>query len=125
MNKIIKLEVEVSLDESVEQQVIHVARKHYCEVGQAMVPLDDKGRHWRDVPAEEFIPDAEAAIMELIGANDLVEKAGAGVTAVSGPEPQREKCRSQEATKQGLQDDARLAGQARDGSEAELDEEAE
>jgi hypothetical protein len=125
MKKTIKLEVEVTLDESVEQQVILVARKHYCEMGQATVPLDDKGRHWRDVPAEEFIPDNESAIMELIGANDLLEKAGVEVTAVSGPEPQREEFGSQEACEPGLQDDASLTAQARGGSGAELDEEAE
>jgi hypothetical protein len=122
MNRTIKLEVEVTLDESVEQQAIHVARKHYCEVGQATVPLDDKGRHWRDVPAEEFIPDVEAAIMELIEANDLLEQAGVEVTAVSGPEPQREEFCSQEASEPGLQDDASQAG---GGSEEELEEEAE
>jgi hypothetical protein len=125
MKKRIKLEVEVTLDESVEQQVIHVARKHYCEVGQATEPLDDKGQHWRDVPAEEFIPDVEAAIMELIGANALLEEAGVEVTAVSGPEPQREQFRSQEASEPVLQDDASQAGQARGSSEEELNEEAE
>src|SRR5437016_11637851 len=96
MTKTNKLEVEVTLDESVEQRAIQVARQHYREVGQATVPLNDKGDRWRDVPAEEFIPDAEAAIMELIGANDLLEKAGAEVTAVSGLEPQREELRRQE-----------------------------
>src|SRR5262245_37818073 len=101
MKRTIKLEVEVTVDESVEQRAIQVAREHYCEVGQATAPLDDKGNSWREVPAEEFIPDAEAAIMELIGANDLLEKAGVEVTAVSGPEPQREELRAQEASEPG------------------------
>src|SRR5215831_18749615 len=125
MKRTIKLEVEVTLDESVEQQAIQVARKHYRKLGQAMARLDDKGDRWREVPAEEFIPDAEAAIRELIGANDLLEKSGVEVTAVSGPEPQREELRSQEASELGLQDDASRRGQARGGSEAELDEEGE
>ncbi len=90
MGKTIKLEVEVTMDERAEQHAIQLARKHYREVGQATAPLDDKGDRWREVPAEEFIPDAETAIMELIGANDLLEKAGVEVTAVSGPEPQVE-----------------------------------
>jgi hypothetical protein len=121
MKKTIKFEVEVTLDESVEQQTIHLARKHYCEVGQATVPVDDKGQRWRDVPAEEFIPDAGAAIMELIGANDLLEKAGVEVTAVSGPEPQRAELRPQETREAGLQGTARLRGQP-GGSETALDE---
>ena len=86
MTKTIKLEVEVTLDESVEQRAIQVARTYYSEVGQATVPLDDKGEHWREVAAEEIIPDALSAVMELIGANDLLEKAGVKVTAVSGRE---------------------------------------
>jgi len=125
MKRTIKLEVEVTLDESAEHRAIQVARKHYREVGRATAPLDDKGDRWREIPAEEFIPDAEAAIMELIGANDLLEKAGVEVTAVSGPEPQGEELSSQEASEPGLQDDASLAGQARGASEAEVGEEAE
>jgi len=122
MKRTIKLEVEVTLDESVEQQAIQVARKHYRKVGQAMARLDDKGDRWREVPAEEFIPDAEAAIMELIGANDLLEKSGVEVTAVSGPEPQHEELRPQQAGEPELQDHASLRGQACGGSEADLDE---
>ncbi|HEV2495313.1 MAG TPA: hypothetical protein VG204_19830 [Terriglobia bacterium] len=122
MTKTIKLEIEVTLDDSVEQRAIQVAREHYREVDQATIPVDDKGDRWREVPAEEFIPDAETAIMELIGANDLLEKAGVEVTAVSGLEPQREELRRQETLEAGLQDAARLRGQAHDGSGPGLDE---
>ena len=90
-------------------------------MGQATVPLNDKGDRWRDVPAEEFIPDAEAAIMELIGANDVLETAGVEVTAVSGREPRLEELRTQESCEAGLQDAARVKRQAR-GSESDLDE---
>jgi len=123
MKRTIKLEIEVTLDESVQQRAIQVApRKHYREVGNATAPLDDKGDRWREIPAEEFIPDAEAAIMELIGANDLLDMAGIEVTAVSGPEPQREELRPQEARDVGLQDAARVKGQAGGSSENGLDE---
>ena len=74
MRKTITLEVEVTFSESEEQRVIQAAREHYNEVGQARVPLDDEGERWREVPAEEFIPDTVSAIMELIGANDLLEE---------------------------------------------------
>jgi hypothetical protein len=99
MSKTIKVEVEVTFDESVEQRLIQIAREHYCEVGKATAPLDDKGDRWREIPAEEFIPDAVAAIIELIGANDLLEEAGVEVTAVSVREPWRERSRPQEDSK--------------------------
>jgi hypothetical protein len=123
MKKTIKLEVEVTLDESAKQRAIQVARAHYSEMGQATAPLDDKPDHWREVPPEEFIPDAEAAVMELIGANDLLEKAGVEVTAVSGPDPQLrlEELRLQEPREAGSQDAAHLKGHGGD-SEDGLDE---
>ena len=122
MKKTIKIEVEVTLAEGVEQQVVEVAREHYREAGQARVPLDDKADRWREVPAEEFIPDAETAIMELIGTNDLLEKAGAEVTSVSGLELQREELRGEETHEAALQDAASLGGEVRGGSDVDLDE---
>jgi len=121
MRKKIKLEVEVTLDENVEQRAIQIARKRYSEVGRARAPLDGEGDRWRDVPAEEFIPDAEAAITELIGANDLLDEAGVEVTSVSGPEPELEELRPREPYKGGLQDGVHLTGQV-GGSDADLDE---
>jgi len=122
MSKTIKVEVEVTFDESVEQQLIQVAREHYCEVGKATAPLDDKGDRWREISAEEFIPNAEAAVMELIGANELVERAGAEVTAVSGLEPQREELSPQETCQEGRANGAPLTGQLGGANEAGLDE---
>src|SRR5262245_33934077 len=97
MRKRVKFEVAVALNGSVEHRVIQIAREHYGEVGQATIPLDDKGKHWREVPAEEFIPDAETAIMELIGTNDLLKKAGVEVAAVTCLAPEREEPGRQEA----------------------------
>jgi len=118
MAKTIKLEVEVTLDESVEQHVIQVARTYYSEVGQATVPLDDKGEHWREVAAEEIIPDAVSAVMELVGANDFFEKAGVKVTAVSGRESRRGELRQQETRETELQE---ASSHAREYAEADLD----
>jgi hypothetical protein len=122
MRKTIKLEVEVTLDEAAEQQATHVAREHYREVGPARVPLDDKADRWREVPAEEFIPDAETAILELIQANDLLDKAGVEVTAVSCPESHRQELGPQATHDAGLGNGARLTGEVRRGSNADLDE---
>jgi len=118
MAKTIKLEVEVTLDESVEQHVIQVARTYYRDVGQATVPLDDKGELWREVPAEEIIPDAVSAVMELVGANDLFDKAGVKVTGVSGHESRREELRPQETRETELQE---ASSHARGCAEADLD----
>jgi hypothetical protein len=122
MAKTIKLEVEVTLDETAEQAAIRVAREHYCLVGKATKPLDDNGERWREIPAEEFIPDAVAAIMELIGANDLLEEAGVEVTAVSTSEPSPGELRRKDASETGPRETAHLRGQVRCGSEADLDE---
>jgi len=118
MAKTIKLEVEVILDEGVESRAIQVARTHYSEVGQATVPLDDKGEHWREVAAEEIIPDAVSAVMELVGANDFFEKAGVKVTAVSGRESRRGELRQQETRETELQE---ASSHAREYAEADLD----
>jgi hypothetical protein len=40
------------------------------------VDWNRKGGKWKRITAEEFIPDAEIAIMELIDANDLLDEAG-------------------------------------------------
>jgi len=46
MRKTITLEVEVTLDESVEESVIRSAREPYNEVGQARVLQDNEGERW-------------------------------------------------------------------------------
>jgi hypothetical protein len=54
MAKSIKIEVEVTLDETAEQGAIRVAREHYGLVGKATEPLDDNSEQWREIPAEEL-----------------------------------------------------------------------
>jgi hypothetical protein len=121
MRKTITLEVEVTLDEGGEQRIIQVARKHYSEVGLARVPLDNKCEPWREIPAEEFIPDTSMAVMDLIGANDLLKEAGVEVTAVSASEGGREEMQDQVARKAELQDASSLRDRPGEGSETELD----
>jgi hypothetical protein len=122
MRKTITLEVEVTLDESVEENVIQVARKHYGEEAQARVPLDDKGECWREVTAEEFIPDAVSAIMELIAANDLLEEAGVEMTAVLARQGGREEWQLPVAGKAEVQEAPSLTSRPGEGSEPDLDE---
>jgi hypothetical protein len=40
LRKTITLEVEVTVDESVEQHAIQVAREHYRKMGRSRAPLD-------------------------------------------------------------------------------------
>ena len=122
MRKTIKLEVEVTLDESVQQHVILAAREHYVDHGQARVPLDDKSERWREIPAEEFIPDAVSAIMELIGANDLLERAGVEVTAVSSCETPQSQFRRQTTRQTHLEEAVSFRDQRQASREADLDE---
>ena len=72
------LEIAVSVDESVEQRAIQVAREHYSKAGGSRVRLDHKGERWREALPEEFIPDTVSAMIELIGANHLLEFCGQG-----------------------------------------------
>jgi hypothetical protein len=90
MRKRYKLEVEVALDDAEEHQAIQVAREHYRDAGAAEAPVDDRAKRWRKIPAKESVPDAAAAIMELIDANHLLEKAGIEVVGVSCGEPEGE-----------------------------------
>jgi len=122
MRKTITLEVEVTVDESVEQRAIQVAREYYSKLGGSRVPLDDKGERWREVPPEEFIPDTVSALMELIGANDLLEEADVEVTAVSAREGGRGETQPQVASQAELHEAWSLRGRPGEGSEADLDE---
>jgi hypothetical protein len=122
MRKTITLEVEVTLDESVEESVIRSAREHYNEVGQARVPLGNDGERWREVPAEEFIPDTVSAIMELIAANDLLVKAGVEMTAVSARQDGREETQPPVAGEAEIQEAPSLTSRPGGGSETELDQ---
>ena len=121
MKKKIKLEVEVAMDESIEERVIAVARKRFEEQGQAAVPKDESENREK-VPADEFIPDAAAAIMELIGANDLLEEVGVELTVVSSREtPQEEFC-TREMCETEIQEAATVGDQAQGSRDVNLDE---
>ncbi|SPE29816.1 hypothetical protein SBA2_460031 [Acidobacteriia bacterium SbA2] len=122
MRKKIKLQVEVALDGSVEHRAMQIAREEFGEVGQATIPLDDKGERWRDVSVEELIPDVETAIMELIGVNDLLKQAGVEVTAVTCLAPQREEPGPQEENDVEEQEGRSMKDEEGGGREAELDE---
>ncbi len=87
MRKTYKLELEVTLDEVDEQKAIQVARDHYRATGGAKAPVDNSGETWREISAEEAVPDAIEAIMELIGRDALSEQAGIEVVTVSCDEP--------------------------------------
>jgi len=121
MRKTIKLEVEVTLDESLEERVIAAARKHLDGLGQTAVP-EDESENLEKVPAEELIPDAAAAIMELIGANDLLEEVGVELTAVSSCEAPKEEFRPHEICETGLQEVASVGDQSPGSREVNLDE---
>ena len=112
------LEVEVSLEDADEDHAIHVAREHYREGQAAEVPLDENGQWRRKIPLEEFVPDAVSAITELVGANDLLERAGIEVTAVSGRESPEEELSAQETREARLEDAALLELQASGVAEA-------
>src|SRR5437868_10852621 len=78
MKKTYRLVLEIVLEQSDEQKAIRIARGHYRKGGAASTPVDwnRKGGKWKRITAEEFIPDAEIAIMELSDANDLLDEAG-------------------------------------------------
>jgi hypothetical protein len=122
MVKTIRLEVEVTLDETGEQDAIRVARERYGLVGKATEPLDDKGERWREIPAEEFIPDAVAAVMELVGSNDLLEQAGVEVTAVSVQEPWRGGSGLRETSEPAQTESEQQGGLSQGTNEPDLDE---
>jgi len=122
MAKTMKLEVEVTRRDGGEERAIQVAREHYSRGAKATAPLDDKSERWREIPSEEFIPDAAAAMMELIGANVLLETAGAEVTAVSVREPWREGSGLQETSKPVPTEAEQQGGLSQGTNEPDLDE---
>jgi len=122
MRKTITLEVEVTVDESVEQRAIQVARDHFGKVGGSRIPLDHKVERRREVSPEEFIPDTVSAMMELVAANDLLEEAGVEVTGVSVREGGRGETEPQVAGEVKLQEAPSLTSRSGEGTEADLDE---
>lgn len=95
MKKSYMLILEVNLDEADEVKAIQVARSHFRRAGPASAPVDWNriAGKWRKVTAEEWIPDSDIAIMELIDANDLLDEAGIEVTSVSCGEVKPQKAR--------------------------------
>lgn len=84
MKKTYRLVLEVSLNEADEQNAVRVARSHFRRTGPASTPVNWNriGGKWRRMTAEEWIPDAQKAIIELIDANDLLDEAGIELTSV-------------------------------------------
>jgi len=87
MKKTYKLELEIELDDADEQKVIATARVHYRATGHAEAPVGDDGQVWRDISAEEAVPDAVEAIVELIRGDSRLEDVGIKVISVSCNEP--------------------------------------
>jgi hypothetical protein len=121
MRKTIRLEVEVTLDESLERRVIAAARRYFDEIGQDEEPKEESENREK-VPAEEFIPDATAAIMELIGANDRLEEVGVELTAVFCRETPQEESRPHEICETELQEAANVGDQTHGSGEVNSDE---
>jgi hypothetical protein len=83
MKKTYKVELEVALDEADEQKVIAAARVHFHSTGHAEAPVGEDGQTWRELAAEEVVPDTVEAIIELIGADATLEDAGIELLTVS------------------------------------------
>jgi len=76
-----KVEIEVTIED--EQQAIRVARKLYAEGAGATEPVDDNSEEERLIPPEEYIDDIEAALLDLVHSNPLLEQAGIEVTGLT------------------------------------------
>lgn len=75
----VQVELEVTLDEALEGQVIQVAREYYSQLGGAEEPIGKRAR-LRKICAEEFVSNARDAIMELADGNEWFKKAGIEAT---------------------------------------------
>jgi hypothetical protein len=100
MKKSYRLVLEINLDDADEANAILLARSHFRRTGPASAPVNWNriAGKWRKITAEDWIPDAEKAIMELIDANDLLDEAGIEVTSVSCGEIKPEKTRVRDRT---------------------------
>jgi hypothetical protein len=121
MKTVYKLEVEVTLEEADEQKAIQVARDHYGARGGAKAPVDETSQIWRDIPAEEAVPDAIQAIMDLISDNAGLDDSGIEVISVSCVEPKSKDAHSECCTSTAkVQETQMLEADYRD--DPELDE---
>lgn len=91
MKKTYKVELEITLDETLESQAIQVARDYYQSSGGAQEPLGKSGRRVREIRLDEFVSNAQDAIRELAPANEWFKKAGIEVVGVSCGEPEVDK----------------------------------
>jgi hypothetical protein len=77
MKRTHELELKVTLDELHEDRALQIARDHFRATGGAQAPSDNSGvTTWKEIPAEEALPDVIDAVMELIRGNALCEQAG-------------------------------------------------
>jgi len=83
MTKVYRVEIEVTLDETNEHNAIRIARDHYLEVGGAEEAIENQNGCLKTISAEEFVSDPLWAIVTLVNANPLLERAGVDVTEVS------------------------------------------
>jgi hypothetical protein len=83
MKKTYRVELELTLDETLESQAIQVARDYHSKSGGVEGPISKKGNRMRKISAEEFVSDAQDAIMELADGNEWFKKAGIEVVGVS------------------------------------------
>ena len=76
MRKTVRLEVEGTLDDSLEERVIAAARKRFTKPGQTAVPKDESED--RERVAEVLIPEAPQGSCECSGEGDwrLMESIG-------------------------------------------------
>jgi len=119
--KTIKIEIELAVTDEAEKRLVEVARKHYCEAGQARAPVG-KGGRLRKIPPAEFIPNAVAAAMDLVESNVLLEEAGVGVTGVSGCELAKEAVLHQQVLGAEAANPTRAKNRSEESRAADLDE---
>jgi len=83
MKKTYKLDLEVALDDADEQKIIAAARLHFRSTGHAEAPVGEDGQTWRDISAEEVVPDTVEAIIELVCGNAALDDPGIELVSVS------------------------------------------
>jgi hypothetical protein len=93
--------------------------EHFRKAGGAEEPLGNSGEHFKEIPAEEFVSDAQDAIAELAHANEWFKKAGIEVVGVTFAETERgEPGRDHSAAAEKQQ---RIVAADEEGSPGQLD----
>ena len=83
MKKTYKLEVELALDDQDEARVIELARENFRKSASPAVIVWSDGSPGRELSTEESVANTADALIELVGANAILEEAGVEVTSVS------------------------------------------